>query len=88
MKIPHRVLLLHQYGLYHLVYKETGNFRKCSFYAEFVAMKQAMEGSQGFRYKLRMMGVPIEGPTHMYGDDVSTIEFIMLLERQWQWESC
>ena len=27
--------------------------------AEFVAMKQAMEVSQGLRYKLRMMGVPI-----------------------------
>ena len=36
-------------------------------------MKQAMEVSRGLRYKLRMMGVPIEGPTHMYGDNMSTI---------------
>ena len=43
------------------------------FGAEFVAMKQAMEVSRGLRYKLRMMGVPIEGPTHMYGDNKSTI---------------
>ena len=40
---------------------------------EFVAMKQAMEVSRGLRYKLRMMGVPIEGPTHMYADNMSTI---------------
>ena len=43
------------------------------FVAEFVAMKQAMEVSRGLRYNLRMMGVPIEGPTHMYGDNMSTI---------------
>ena len=65
---------------------------------DFVAMKQAIEVSRGLRYKLRMMGVPIEGPTHMYGDNMSTIHntqhlslslrrnstvfVIMLLERQ------
>ena len=38
------------------------------FGAEFVAMKQAMEVSRGLRYKLSMMGVPKEGPPHMYGD--------------------
>ena len=35
-------------------------------------MKQPMEVSRGLRYKLRMMGVPIEGPTHTYGDNMST----------------
>ena len=35
------------------------------FGAEFVTMMQAMEVSRGLRYKLRMMGVPIEGPTHI-----------------------
>ena len=32
-----------------------------------------MEVSQGLRYILRMMGVPIEGLTHIYGDNRSTI---------------
>ena len=68
-----RILLLYQYGLHYLVHKETGNCRECIFGAEFVAMKQVMEISRGLRYKLRMMGVPIEGPTHMYGDSMSTI---------------
>jgi len=35
------------------------------FGSEFVAMKAAMETSRGLRYKLRMMGVPINGPTYM-----------------------
>ena len=43
------------------------------FGGEFAAMKQAMEVSKGLRHKLRMRGVPIEGATHMYGDDMSTI---------------
>ena len=36
-------------------------------------MKQGMEVSRWLRYKLRMMGVPIDGPTHMYVDTMSTI---------------
>ena len=44
---PHGILFLHQYDLLHLVYKETGNCEKYFFGAEFVAMKQAMEVSQG-----------------------------------------
>ena len=47
--------------------------KSAAFGAEFVAMKQAMEASRGLRYKLRMMGVNIEGPTDMYGDNMSTI---------------
>jgi len=41
--------------------------------AEFVAMKQAVEAARGLRYKLRMMGVPIAGPTSVYGDNMSVI---------------
>ena len=43
------------------------------FGSEFVAMKTAMESARGLRYKLRMMGVPIAGPTYMYGDNMSVI---------------
>jgi hypothetical protein len=38
--------------------------------AEFVAMVEAL---WGIRYKLRMMGVPIAGPTYVYGDNMSVI---------------
>ena len=43
------------------------------FGAEFVAMKVAMETNRGLRYKLRMMGVPVTGPSYFYGDNMSVI---------------
>lgn len=43
------------------------------FGAEFVAMKQGMEALRGLRYKLRMMGVAIAGPSYIYGDNMSVI---------------
>ena len=43
------------------------------FGAEFVAMKLGVEHSRSLRYKLRMMGVPINGPTNVYGDNMSVI---------------
>ena len=45
-------------------------------------MKQAMEVSRGLRYKLRMMGIPLEGTTHMYGDNMSTIHNTQCPESQ------
>ncbi|KAL7425539.1 hypothetical protein ACHAXH_000044 [Discostella pseudostelligera] len=43
------------------------------FGAEFVAMKHGMEKLRGLRYKLRMMGVPISGPSYIFGDNMSVI---------------
>ena len=43
------------------------------FGAEFVAMKHGIETLRGLRYKLRMMGVPISGPSYVYGDNMSVI---------------
>ena len=43
------------------------------FGAEFVAMKQCIETLRGIRYKLRMMGVEIVGPSYLYGDNMSVI---------------
>lgn len=43
------------------------------FGAEFVAMKQGMEALRGIRYKLRMMGVELAGPSYIYGDNMSVI---------------
>ena len=43
------------------------------FGAEFVALKTGMEAIRGLRYKLRMMGVPISGPSLVYGDNMSVI---------------
>ena len=43
------------------------------FGAEFVCLKQGVECLKGTRCKLRMMGVPIDGPTWIYGDNMSVI---------------
>ena len=43
------------------------------FGAEFVAMKAGMEHLCGIWYKLRMMGVPLSGPSYIYGDNMSVI---------------
>ena len=43
------------------------------FGAEFVAMKNGIERIRGLRYKLRMMGVPLAGPTYVFGDNMSVI---------------
>jgi hypothetical protein len=44
-----------------------------SFGSEFTAMKQCTEYVRGLRYKLRMMGIPCEGPTYVYGDNQSVL---------------
>ena len=36
-------------------------------------MKQGVEALHGIRYKLRMMGVPVDGTTYVYGDNMSVI---------------
>jgi hypothetical protein len=43
------------------------------FGAEFCAMTQGMDRLRGLRYKLRMMGVEISGPSFVYGDNMSVI---------------
>jgi hypothetical protein len=43
------------------------------FGAEFFAMKNGIETTRGLRYKLRTMGVTIDGPTYVYGDNMSVV---------------
>ena len=44
-----------------------------SFGSELCAMKQATEYVKGFRYKLRMIGIHVEDPTFIFGDNQSMI---------------
>ena len=53
--------------------KKQASIETSVFGAEFVAMKIGMESLRGLRYKLRMMGVPIWGPSLIYGDNMSVI---------------
>ena len=53
--------------------KKQANIEGSVFRAEFVAMKTGVEATRGIRYKLRMMGVPLNGQTYVYGNNVYVI---------------
>jgi hypothetical protein len=53
--------------------KKQTSVETSSFGSEFVAMKHGTEYVRGLRYKLRMMGIPVSGPTYIYGDNQSVL---------------
>jgi hypothetical protein len=53
-----------------------GGTEGASFGSEFMAMKTAAEANRGLLYKLRMMGIPIDGPTYFYGDNMSVLYIV------------
>ncbi len=53
--------------------KQQGTIETSVFGAEFVAMKHGIETLRGLRYKIRMMGLPLSGPTYIYGDNKSQV---------------
>ena len=53
--------------------KKQGSIEGSTFGSEFSAMKTGVEPVEGVRYKLRMMGCPVEGPTHVLADNMSVI---------------
>ena len=46
--------------------KKQGSVETSSFGYEFIAMKQCCEYVRGLRYKLRMMGIPVDLPTYFF----------------------
>jgi hypothetical protein len=55
-----------------IAYSKRQNSVECSTYgSELVAMRQAIELVKSLRYKLRMFGIPIEGPTDIFCDNES-----------------
>jgi hypothetical protein len=54
--------------------KKQGSIETSSFGSEFTAMKTATEISEGLRYKLKMMDIPISGPTHILADNMSVVK--------------
>jgi hypothetical protein len=55
------------------VSKQQPTIETSVFGAEFVAMKHGIKALRGLRYKLRMMGVPLSGPSYVYGDNKSQV---------------
>ena len=53
--------------------KKQGSIMTSSFGSEFIAMKECCEYLRGLRYKLRMMGIPCDFPSYIYGDNQSVL---------------
>ena len=53
--------------------KKQGSIEGSTFGSEFVALKTGMEANCALRYKLQMMGVPVDGPTYVFCDNMSVV---------------
>jgi hypothetical protein len=53
--------------------KQQNTVETSTFGSEFVAMRIAIDLVEGLRYKLRMMGVPMDGPTSLFCDNESVV---------------
>ena len=60
-------------SLVHWFSKKQTSVESSSFGSEFIAMKQCCEYLRGLRYKLRMMGIPVDGPAYIEGDNQSVL---------------
>ncbi|MGH3053397.1 MAG: Ty1/Copia family ribonuclease HI, partial [Gaiellaceae bacterium] len=54
--------------------KRQNTVETSTFGSEFVAMRIATELIQGLRYKLRMMGIPIEGAANVFCDNEAVVK--------------
>jgi hypothetical protein len=54
--------------------KRQNTVESSTFGSEFVAMKTAIEQIEALRYKLRMMGIPVDGPTSVFCDNESVFK--------------
>ncbi len=53
--------------------KKQSSCKSSTFGSEFVAMKQATEYVCGLRFKLRMMGITVDEPAFVFGDNQSVL---------------
>ena len=53
--------------------KRQGSVESSTYQAEFTAMKEAAEYVRSLRYKLRMMGIPVDDAAFIFGDNKSVL---------------
>jgi hypothetical protein len=53
--------------------KKQNSVETSTFGSEFMAVKAAVELIKGMRYKLRMLGIPLEGPTTLFVNNMSVV---------------
>ena len=66
------IVFLNSAPIYWASKKQT-SIETSSFGSEFIAMKVCCEYLRGLRYKLRMMVIPCEFPSFVYGDNQSVL---------------
>ena len=54
--------------------KRQNTVEASTFGSEFIAMRTGLEMVEGLRYKLRMFGVPIDGPANIYCDNEGVVK--------------
>ena len=54
--------------------KRQNTVESSTFSSEMIALKVATEMVEGLRYKMRMFGVPLDGPSRMYCDNESVVK--------------
>jgi hypothetical protein len=64
--------------------KRQNTVETSTFGSEFVALRIATEQVEALRYKLRMFGVPVDGPGDIYCDNQSVVDSSSLPERTLQ----
>ncbi len=57
----------------HFTSKKQTSCKTSTFGSEFVALKHGTEYARRLRYKLRMMGIPVEEATFVFGDNQSVL---------------
>ena len=62
--------------------KKQSSCETSSFGSDLCAMKQATEYVKGFLYKFRMIGIPVDDPTFIFGDNQSVLANTTMLESQ------
>ena len=62
-----------QMALIFLLSKKQATFDKAVFGSDFVDMTHGVKTLHGLRFKFRMIGVPVYGPTSIFGDNISVI---------------
>jgi hypothetical protein len=68
-----KVSLFFNYSMIDWLSKKQSTVETSVFGAEFHRMKHGIENLHGICYKLRMMGVPIKGPSYVNGDNMSVV---------------
>ena len=60
--------------------KRQNTVEASTFGSEFIALRVGWEMNDGLRYKLQMLGIPIQGPTNVYCDNEAVVSNSSLAE--------